>query len=308
MLVITSRVAILFALVFLGYYLGKRKIMSPDVAPQISNLIIMVTFPAMTFLSMVRPFDGQLLKECVIIVFGGFAMHFGGLLVGLIVTKIFRVDPKSKGTWLFVSMFTNNGFMGIPLIYGVYGDDGMMLIVFANIATNILIFSVGKKAVTLNYDAGAGIKFREMFLTNINLAAALGIIFFIFQIPVPEVVQDGLGYVSDLTAGLSMIVVGLSLTKIPIRTIISGKDMWIMAVVRLLVIPIIIVAVFRFIPGAHGTLLEKVLVLMSALPSASTVSLLSEKYGTNTELAAKMVFSTTLLSVVTIPFVMSFVV
>ena len=307
MSVITSRVIILFALVFLGYYIGKRKIMTAEIAPQLSNLIVMITFPAMTFLSMIRPFDENILHESIIIIFAAFAMHFGGLLIGLVVVKVFKVDPKSKGVWLFVSMFTNNGFMGIPLISSVYGDDGMMLIVFANIATNILIFSIGKKAITLNFDANDGINFRQMFLTNINLAAAAGIIFFIFQIPVPEIVTDALGYVSNITAGLSMIVVGLSLTKVPIKKIVSGWDMWIMAIIRLVAIPLIIVFIFRLIPGAHGTLLEKVLVLMSALPSASTVSLLAEKYGTNTELAAKMVFSTTLLSVVTIPFVMMFV-
>ncbi len=307
MYLITSRVIVLFALVFLGFYIGKRKIMPPDIAPQLSNFIVKITFPATVFLSMVRPYDETIISHSVILFVVAFIFHLCMLAFGLVVTKVFRVDKKAQGVWIFVCMFSNNGFMGFPLAMGVYGDEGMMLIAFANVATNLLIFSIGKKVITKNYDIKDKINFRQMFLTNINLAVIIGLIFFIFKIPLPEIVETGAGYVSDITAGLSMIVVGLSLSRADVKSIIKGADMWIMAGIRLVVIPLIVIAFVKCVPAFNGTLMGQIFVLMAALPTASTVSLLSEQFHTNVELAAKMVFSTTLLSVVTIPIMMSFV-
>lgn len=305
MYVILSRVIILFALIFLGFFIGKRGIIRQDFTPDLSNFLIKITLPATVFLSMVQPFNGELMQQGVWIFFAALVLHLASMLLGFLLAAVFKIPRENRGVWIFSCMFSNNGFMGFPLAMSVYGNDGMFLMAIANVATNLLIFSVGMKIITKHHPLKEKISLKKMLLTNINIAVVLGLVFFLFQIPLPEIIGDLLDYVSSLTAGLSMIVVGLSLSRIHLSTVFKGKDVWIISAVRLLAVPFLTAAAVKLSPLPDGMLMGQVIVMMAALPVASTASILAEQYNANTELAAKTVFVSTLLSVITIPVVMA---
>lgn len=301
MYVILSRVVILFALIFLGFFIGKKGIIRKDCTPDLSNFLVKITLPATVFLSMVRPFNEDLMQQSIWIFFAAILFHIAFMLLGLLLVIVLKIPEKSRGVWVFVCMFSNNGFMGFPMALSVYGDDGMFLMAIANVVSNFLIFSLGMKLLTKYYPIKEKISLKKMVVNNINIAVAAGLIFYLFQIPLPEMITDMLTYVGDLTAGLSMIVVGLSLSRIELRTVMKGKDVWMISVVRLVAVPLITACVLKMIPALDGKLMGKILVMMAALPAASSASILTEQYGTNTELAAKTVFVSTLFSIVTIP-------
>ncbi len=254
---------------------------------------------------MIRPFEKELVQQSGMILAAAFIMHLGGLVLGLIVIKLFHPPQSNHGVWIFSCMFMNNGFMGFPLVLSIYGDEGLFLMVFANIITNLLMFSFGIKLLTRGYAVGRTVSLKKMFVNNINIAVVIGLIFYFFQIPVPELATDLLTYIGNLTAGLSMIVVGLSLSRINLNNVFQGRDVWIATVMRLLVMPILTIVVMKLLFNGSNLMMPKVLVLMSALPIASAISIISEQYKTNTDLAAKTVFVSTLCSLVTIPLMMT---
>ncbi|WP_090173807.1 AEC family transporter [Eubacterium oxidoreducens] len=303
--VIFSRVFILFVLIFLGFYLGKRNILRAQFAPDLSTFILKVAFPATVFLTMIRPFEKELVQQSGLILIAAFIMHLGGMVLGLVLIKVCRAQRSNRGVWIFSCMFMNNGFMGFPLVLSLYGDEGLFLMVFANIITNFVMFSFGIKLLTKGYAVGKTVSIKKMFVNNINIAVVVGLIFYFFQIPVVQLATDLLTYVGNLTAGLSMIVVGLSLSRINLRNVFKGRDVWIATIMRLFVMPLLTILVIKLVFKESSLMMPKVLVLMSALPIASAISIISEQYGTNTDLAAKTVFVSTLCSLITIPLMMT---
>lgn len=307
MSVVFNSVLMLFVLVALGYVIGKRKIIRSECASDLSTFIIKVTMPVTVFLSMQMEYEQRLAIEGIKIFFLAFAFHFFCLLIGLLFAKICRIPQEERGTWLFVCLFSNNGFMGFPLGLAIYGNDGLFLMSIANVVTNILIFSLGLLLLTRGHQVSEKISFRKMFVNNINIAVVLGLICYVGQIQLPDLVLDTLNYVGRITAGLSMIVVGLSLSRLNAREMLKGRTVWYLTAVRLIIIPAAVILVMKMLPWLQGSMTSATLILMAGLPSASSVSIISEQYHLNNPLASKSIFLTTLFCLVTIPLVMLFV-
>ena len=143
-----------------------------------------------------------------------------------------------------------------------------------------------------------------MFVNNLNIAVVIGFVCYLLQLRLPQVVLDGLGYLAEITAGLSMLVVGLSLSRMRFRSVFENKKIFLLAVIRLLLLPLLCIGVLRVLPLKLDPMLELILILMSALPAASSQTILTEQYKTNTQDASRSILVTTLLCVGTIPLVM----
>ena len=307
MKVVVSSVLILFILVALGYGIGKRKIIRPECASDLSSFLVKIAMPVTVFLSMQMEYKPELAAEGVRIFIAAFIFHFFCLLVGMAAVRLCSVKSEDRGVWLFVSLFSNNGFMGFPLALAIYGNDGLFLMSIANVVTNFLIFSIGVRLLTRGKNISEKLNIRKMFVNNINIAVVLGLICYFSQIRLPQLMLNTLDYVGRITAGLSMIVVGLSLSKMDARQMFRGKNVWLLTAVRLAVIPALTILILKLLPGMKGGMTAGILVLMSGLPSASTVTIISEQYHLDNPLASKAIFMTTLLCIATIPAVMLFV-
>lgn len=218
--------------------------------------------------------------------------------------KFLHVQKDEQGVWIFTCMFSNNGFMGLPLALAVFGSEGMFLMALANVISNLLIFSIGIKILTLHYPMKDRLSIRKMFVNNINIAVVLGFLFLLLNIPVPDVADKLLAYISNITSGLSMIVVGLSLSRLPFKAVFQDKKMFLLPALRLFIIPLAVIGVLNLIPVYIDEGIRNILILTSALPAASAQSMITEQYHTNTSAAARAVFITTLFSVVSVPVIM----
>lgn len=303
--VVISSVIILFILIFLGFFIGKRGIINKEYTPDLSRFVIEITMPVTVFCSIIAQDSVGLLNEIWQMMLLAAIFHVGTMCLGLLVVKIGRIPEKERGIWVFNFMFSNNGFMGLPLALAIFGNDGLFMMAICNVISNLLIFSVGLKLVTRYYPVKEKISIRKMFVNNINIAVVIGFIFYLGQFPVPDVAVRLLDYISNITAGFSMIVVGLSLSRMNIKGVFLNKKLFVMTALRLIAIPLLCIGVFRLLPVQVPELLYMTLILTAALPSASSQTMLAEQYGTNVQDAGRSVFLTTLFSVVTIPIVMA---
>ena len=186
--------------------------------------------------------------------------------------------------------------MGIPLALSVFGGKGMFLMALGNVVGNFLIFSVGVKLLTWKYPMKEKLNIRKMIWNNINIAVLLGLVVCILQIPVPDVLGQLLAYLSNITSGLSMLVVGLSISRLPVKAVFQDWKMLFLTLTRLLIFPLLMIDL--------DETLKNVLILTAALPVSSAQSMITEQYGTNTAAAGRSVFMTTLFSVITVPLIM----
>lgn len=304
MYVVATSVFILFALIFLGFFIGKRGIIRQDCTPDLSNFILRVTMPVTVFCSIVDQQGSGMMSTCVQMFAAAIVVHAVAGLIGMLVVNILPISEEDKGIWIYTCMVSNNGFMGLPLALSIYGSRGMFLMAICNVVTNFLIFSVGIKLLTRNYPVKENISLKKMLLNNINIAVVIGFVFYFINIPLPELVDKLLGYVSNITSGLSMIVVGLSLSRLPFQAVFKDKKMFLLAALRLIGLPLIAIGVLYALPMEFDKTLVGILILTTALPASSAQSMITEQYRTNTAAAGRAVFITTLFSVVTVPLMM----
>ena len=306
MYVVVTSVFLLFALIFLGFYIGKRGIVRQESVPDLSNLILKVTMPVTVFCSIVAQKEDGMAATCgemfaVMLIFHGVSM-----LLGFLVVKLMRIPESERGIWVYNVMFTNNGFMGLPLALSIYGNKGMFLMAISNVISNFLIFSVGIKLLTWKYPVKDKLSIRKMFVNNINIAVVLGLIVSFANLPVPDLLQQLLSYLSNMTSGLSMLVVGLSLSRISLGAVFQDKKMFVLTALRLIVVPALTVLVIRLLPLPIDKTFTSIVILAAAMPASAAQSMITEQYRTNTASAARAVFLTTLFSVITVPMVMIF--
>lgn len=251
---------------------------------------------------MIRPYSNSLLNDTlrVIIIVGIY--HIAIAVISYVLTIVLNVDIKKRGSWIFGMVFSNNGFIGYPLMYALYGKDGLFIMAMGNIAQNLLIFSLGVKMINMNYENSNDVKLRQILFTRQNAAILLGMILFITQFPVTKPIVSLLTYISNLTAPLSMIVVGLSLSRYEIRKMVSDREAYRLTFFRMIVIPAIIVISLKIMNiNANMDLPIAILFYTAALPSPALLAIFAERYDTSKEFASRCVFLTTVASVITVP-------
>ena len=121
---------------------------------------------------------------------------------------------------------------------------------------------------------------------------------------IDEVLGQLLAYLSNITSGLSMLVVGLSISRLPVKAVFQDWKMLFLTLTRLLIFPLLMIGFLRLLPINLDETLKNVLILTAALPVSSAQSMITEQYGTNTAAAGRSVFMTTLFSVITVPLIM----
>ncbi|MFR5117340.1 MAG: AEC family transporter [Eubacterium sp.] len=302
MSVVATSVFLLFALIVLGFILGKRNIIHKESIPDLSALVLQVTMPVTVFCSIIDQERSQLVSYGVqTFLYYSFAFVF---YCGSDSDSCGKVQDLEQGVWIYSMLFSNNGFMGIPLALSVFGGKGMFLMALGNVVGNFLIFSVGVKLLTWKYPMKEKLNIRKMIWNNINIAVLLGLVVCILQIPVPDVLGQLLAYLSNITSGLSMLVVGLSISRLPMKAVFQDWKMLFLTLTRLLIFPLLMIGFLRLLPIDLDETLKNVLILTAALPVSSAQSMITEQYGTNTAAAGRSVFMTTLFSVITVPLIM----
>ena len=161
-------------------------------------------------------------------------------------------------------------------MYALYGNDGLFLMAMGNIVQNVLIFSLGIKLITLNYNLRDRIRLRHIIFTKQNIAVVVGMFIFFLQIPVPKPVLTLVTYVANLTVPLSMMVVGMSLSRYDVSKMFTDIQ-------------------------ANQNLPLAILFFTAALPAPAFTTIMAERYNTSIEFSSKCVFLTTIISILTVP-------
>ena len=301
--VVFVNVLILFMLLFLGFILGRKKIIAYSSIKDLTNLLIDVSIPCTIVVSLIRPYSSLLMKNTGEVFVVVMVYHLAVAAIAYFLSGVLKVDPKKRGSWIFALVFSNNGFMGYPLMYALYGSEGLFIMAMGNVAQNVLIFSLGLKIVTMNYGGGDKIKLRSIIFTKQNIAVVIGLIIFVTQLAVSKPIVTLLTYVSNLTVPLSMMVVGMSLSRYEVKHMFTDKEVYRLTLVRMIIFPALMVVAFRLLHiNISASLPMAILFYTAALPSPAFTSIMAERYNTSIGFASKCVFVTTILSVLTVPF------
>ena len=296
---VINQVIILSLVMIVGIYARKRNIITKEANKSLSDLLVNITLPFLLVSSFNYNYSHDMLVKARIMFIYSVIIH----LVLIFISKLFAFSypDKSKKVLRFVTIFSNSGFMGYPVLEGLFGKIGIFYGAIFNIPFNIFMLSIG----VMIYTGKKDLKTLKGVLVHPGIIATLiGLFMFIFSIKLPYPIYTALSMVGSITTPLAMLIVGAMLAEIKFKEIFKGSIVYYASFIRLMVAPFLTLVILKLLHA--DKLLIQISVVIEAMPAAVLASIFAEKYGADTQLASRSVFITTIISVITIPIIVMF--
>ncbi|MBI6873926.1 AEC family transporter [Clostridium aciditolerans] len=296
---IINQVIILSLIMIVGVYARKKDILSKEASKSFSNFLTNVTLPCLLISSFNYSYSQDMIEKARIMFAYSIIIHIVLILVSRVLT--FKYPENSKKVLRFATIFSNCGFMGYPVLESLFGKIGIFYGAIFNIPFNIFMFSIGIMIYTGKKDLKT---LKEVLVNSAIIATILGLIIFSFSIKLPYPLFTAMSIVGSMTTPLSMIIVGAMLSEIRVKDIFSGTLVYYVSFLRLIAVPFLTLGILKLLNA--DKLLMQIAVIIEAMPAAVLASVLAEKYGADTALASRSVFISTIISMITIPFIVMF--
>ncbi len=298
--IVALQVAILFVLIGIGFVSGKTNLINESGSKHLTNIVLYLVTPCVIIKSFQSvEFNSTLLRGLIITAICATLIQ----VISIFICKlIFRNKDESKRKVLqFATVFSNCGFMSLPLQEALLGAIGVFYgSVFVAIF-NILVWSYGLIDMSGNKKE---FNLKKVFLNPGVLGVTIALILFFANFTLPEVILSPISYIAALNTPLPMLVIGYHLSKANIGKAFKDGWVYLVMVLRLLVIPAASVLIMRLL-GVSGEILIACTVAASA-PTAATTTMFANKFNRDVELSVNLVSCTTLFSIVTMPFIIAF--
>lgn len=262
----------------------------------VTNVFIACTI-AGSVMNMEPSITGKELGRAVAAIFLAFLT---GGAVGWVVSRCLGLKGRDKNVaWLSI-FFMNNVFVGFPVVEALFGADAIFCASLSNIPFNLLLYTVG----VANLRAGEGrgrVKLREVFTVPL-IATFIAIFLFLTRLPVPVLVADVAHTLGAATVPMSMLIIGISLSRIPVREALGDWRAYVVSLTRLILCPVLSWLVMGLILPRGGTTLG-IYTVTAACPAAAMITILSIRFGADDSFASKINFLSTVLCALTLPLV-----
>lgn len=296
---VITPVTMLMLLLLIGLILGRAGIFGREFNRGLSFFLLKLTLPCLIIISMQRPFTPELANAGFITLGVSLGLYTLISLASFPLVRIFSDLPERKNIYQFVLIFSNVGFMGFPLMESLWGRESIFLGAIFNAFFNFFVFSVG----ILILRQGKSCQERPWVevISNPGIWATLvGFLLFLFSIKLPSPVFKTLDMIGGLTTPLSMILIGSALALSSIRESWKNLNLWLLALVRLLLLPLAVWGLMVLFQVPRDV--SRVAILLTAMPAAANTTLLAHEYTEHPGLASQSVLVTTSLAFLTIPF------
>ena len=285
----------IFLLILVGYILRKLNIISKENRKSLTDLVIYVVLPANIIHSFMIEMNSEIIRSGIEILFVSIIIQLICTILGKLL--FIKTSPRQQSVLRYGTICSNAGFMGSPLIQGLYGMNGLLFASIYLIPQRIVMWSGGVACFT---SAKGKDVIKKVISHPCIIAVMLGLVIMISQVQLPSFLVVSLKSLSGCTMALSMIVIGGILGEIRVKEVISCLNLY-YTFVRLLLIPLLVLGgcmLFDLSP-----LVIAVATVLAGMPAGSTTAILAEKYDGDAQLAVEIVFISTALSLLTIPLV-----
>lgn len=300
-MVVINQMLQLFIVIGLGYFMKKVNILDEQLSSKLNYFVLSITTPALIFSSVcTTSISNKSMVIYTLIV--ATAIYIILPIISFIVVKLMRIPINQKGLYMFMTIFSNVGFMGYPVMKAIFGNDAIFFTSIFNILFNLEVFTLG--VILITKDSGIKVKFEpRKFLSPGIIASAMAVFIYFLEIPIPGVIANSCAMVGDMTTPLAMIIIGGTLANIKVKELFSGVRIYLFTIIKQVIIPIVLFPLIAYF--VKEPLILGITIVCISMPVANTAVLFAKEYGGDVELAAKSIFITTLVSVITIPFIVT---
>lgn len=297
--IVAKQTAVLFLLMAVGMGVRRFGVFDGQSVKRIADFVLAVVTPCLIVTSFQRPFDPGVLKGVEL----AFAAAVFSHLVGMLLARLAVRDREEsrRRALRFATVFSNAGFMGIPLQYAVLGPDGVFYGSVYVVVFHLVCWTYGVWEIRGGF-GGTGV---ARALVNPGIVGIVaGLPFFLFSAKLPPVLAQPVKMTGDLYTPLAMLVLGFHLAGAKFAPALSRGGTYAVLALRHLVVPAVVLAALALVPGI-GRAVGVAAVIPAAAPVGASVTVFSVRYSGDAEFPTALVAVSTLLSVLTLPPVVS---
>ena len=292
-LTVGEQVLILFALMAVGFALGKAKLMGDKGSLAMTNLVMYAVSPAMMVVAFQREKDTADLHNFLVCLLLAVAVHAVSILLAC---AVLRGKDGTCGVLRFGAVFSNCGFMGYPLMTALLGSIGVFYGSAYVVVFTVLTWTAGIYMMT--HDASK-LRLKSILVNPGVLSVVVAMALYLLSVSLPEIVMTPLTYLANMNTPLPMIVVGYQLSHANFKAALQGISSWVTLVLRLLVLPLASLGICLALNVSHD--LTLVLLIAASAPPAALLSMFAARFGKDTALTSSLVSVQKAISALTMP-------
>ena len=296
--VILQQMCVIMILVSIGIYLYKKKVVDQTVSQRISAIIIDICNPAMILSSALSGNVTASHKELLSAILVGFLFYVALVLLGALFPFLLRTDKNNRRFYTMMAVYTNIGFIGIPVTKALLPEKAMLYVVICNVVYALLFYTHG---ITVLSEGREKMNLKKIISPGTIMAIiSLFIIWFDYKPPV--IISSSLSYIGNATVFLSMTLLGVSIARSKVIEGFKDFRLWGFIALRMVLVPTIVFFLLHAL-GCDDTMVLG-FSLMAMMPVGNLPLIQAEKTGEDTAVLSKGIAVTTIISMATITLLM----
>lgn len=284
----------MFIMMGIGYIFYKKKLTNDSIVSGLSNLLLYLATPATLINSFLQEYSQEKIPN-LLFSFVATALIY---LVGIILAEI--LYKKEDGVDKFGVVFSNAGFIGIPLVSGVFGNTAVFYLAPVIVMFYVFAFTYGIYIMSCDIKE---VKIKKIITNPCIVSAVVGILIFLCQIKLPSPILGSISGFAGLNTPLAMLVLGAHVARGNLKDIFTNVRAYKLSILRGIVMPIITIILFKFVP-VQWMEVKTILFISLSAPIGALSPVFAMMYDKDAVYGAQSVCLSTLLSVILLPLMM----
>ena len=306
--VLLQQMGMIFILAGIGFALQKKNVIDNVTSKKLSAIVMDVCNPALITASILSGGITATHEDLLTAILLGAAFYAVLVVLGFILPRILRAKSDNRRFYNLMTVYTNCGFLGIPLAKAILPPNAILYVIVINVFYNLLFYThgfmiLGAGSRSSQTDAKPS---KHPLLNVINpgtIMAILSLVIFWFDIKLPLILSSTVIYIGNATVFLSMALLGVSIARSNVLSSVKDLRLWGYVLLRMLLVPVAIVLVMHTFDFDRTATLT--MCLMGAVPVGSLPLIQAEKLGDDTTILSSGVAFTTTISLFTITLLMA---
>lgn len=297
----------IFLLLIPGFLLKKLNIINTQQTNGVASIITKVTYPCLVINAMQLDYSIEILRNCKYVFLIYAAIIAIAFLIAKIVGRLVTLPSSRTQLLTFMLIFGNTGFIGLPVLNGVFGPEAVFYGAICDATCDVFLFTFGIGLLRSSANADKTLKrgkkdtIKEI-LNPCTIGVIIGLLLYITNTTLPGIVGEPVALLGAATTPLAMFIVGAQLADIQPRSLFGDRHIYLGSALKLLLMPAVALFLVQMFIGT-GTLLATVIIMEAAMPAATVTVIFTQQFRGDIEFATKGVLMSTLLCIVTIPMV-----
>ncbi|WP_158095322.1 AEC family transporter [Collinsella sp. An2] len=290
--------------ILLGWAVHKLGFLDDQLDSGLSRLVMNIGLPCTILSSLgstpVLPETGVML----LIMAATLATYVVAIVIAVVVTAVLRVPDGSRGVYQFAMAFGNCGFIGLPVISAIFGDEALLYAAISLIPANFALFSAGAIMFDATSEQGLARRLRHAMGSLKSPTLVMSVVVFVLAmlgISDLGLIGDSVSIVGQMTTPLALLVTGSSLANYQPLAMLGNWRAYVACAARLLIIPLASLAVARLFP--LDTYLLGIVVIDCSMPVATAGILFCLQHDRDVMPMLQTTFLSIIGSIATIPLV-----